>query len=152
MRDHRPQSADHLLDSDNLTGITQRAVALDKLNKKVRSCLSPELANQLRVANYRQGILVLVVASSAWAQRLNFERFHLLSSLRTTELPQLSSIEIKINPDLSLQPHRRKKSSEPDIKQEPISPVAAEYLKCIAADAPEKIKRRLERLAAMAKK
>ncbi len=152
MRDHRPQSADSLLDSDKLTNITQRAILLDQLGKKVKACLSTDLSNNIRVANYRQGVLIIEVSSSAWAQRLNFERFNLMSQLRSGDLPQLSTIDVKVNPELSKQPHRRKTSDVPDIQQEPISPVAAEYLKAVAAHAPDGIKARLERLAALSNK
>ncbi|WP_413111104.1 DUF721 domain-containing protein [Thaumasiovibrio sp. DFM-14] len=152
MRDHRPKSADSLLDSGKLTNITQRAVLLEQLGKKVQACLSPALAEQVRIANYRQSILVLEVATPAWAQRLNFERYALMSELRRHDLPQLSSIEVKVNPTLAQQPHRRNNSDKPDIEQVPISETAAEYLSAIAEHAPDGIKMRLKRLAAMGKK
>lgn len=149
MRDHRPQTTASLLDDTQLGNIQQRAVALGKLNNAVKQHLA--CAEHCRVSNYRQGTLILEVSSAAWSMRLNYERNTLMSKLRAQLLPNLVNIEIKVNPALAAavtQPADK----TPDIVQKPISPQAAQYLRHTAQGASDKVKARLERLAALAAK
>lgn len=149
MRDHRPQSTASLLDETQLGNIQQRAVALGKLNNAVKQHLA--CAEHCRVSNYRQGTLILEVASAAWSMRLNYERNTLMRKLRAQLLPNLTNIEIRVNPALAAS-ILRPEDKAPDIVQKPISPLAAQYLIHIAQDAPAKVKARLERLAALSAK
>ncbi|MCW8330491.1 DciA family protein [Photobacterium sp. SDRW27] len=149
MRDHRPQTTASLLDDSKLGNIQQRAIALSKLNKAVKEHLA--CAQHCRVSNYRQGVLIIETASAAWSMRLNYERNNLTRKLREKLLPQLTNIEVKINPALAAV-EREQKEKVPDIVQKPISPLAAQYLLTTAKDAPDKVKARLERLAALAAK
>ncbi|UTM57706.1 DciA family protein [Photobacterium sp. CCB-ST2H9] len=149
MRDHRPQTTASLLDDDSALGnIQQRAMALHKLNSQVQQYLS--CAQACRVSNYRQGILVIEVASAAWSMRLNYERNQLINRLREHTLPKLQDIQISINPSLAAEPIQADKT--PVLKRKPISERAAQSLMETAQDAPAKIKARLERLAALANK
>lgn len=149
MRDHRPQTTASLLDDSQLGNIQQRAVALSKLNKAVKEHLA--CAEHCRVSNYRQGVLIIETASAAWSMRLNYERNSLIKKLREKLLPKLASIEVKVNPELAAI-ETTKKDKTPDIVQKPISPLAAQYLLTTAEHAPDKVKARLERLAALAAK
>ncbi|PSW18508.1 DUF721 domain-containing protein [Photobacterium sanctipauli] len=149
MRDHRPQTTADLLDDSQLGNIQQRAIALSKLNKAVKQHL--DCAEYCRVSNYRQGTLIIETASAAWSMRLNYERNSLISKLREKLLPNLVKIDIKVNPELAAV-KVEKKDKTPDIVRKPISQKAAGYLLHTAQDAPDKIKKRLERIAALSAK
>ncbi|GAA04997.1 DUF721 domain-containing protein [Photobacterium leiognathi] len=149
MRDHRPQTTGDILEETGLNNIQQRAMALSQLNKAVKQHVNG--AEHCRVSNYRQGILIIETASAAWSMRLNYERHQLIMKLREKLLPKLQDIEIKVNPALAAI-QEQKQNKIPDIVQKPISDVAAQHLLATAATAPDKVKKRLERLAQLAMK
>ncbi|WP_318478912.1 DUF721 domain-containing protein [Photobacterium leiognathi] len=149
MRDHRPQTTGDILEETGLNNIQQRAMALSQLNKAVKQHVNG--AEHCRVSNYRQGILIIEAASAAWSMRLNYERHQLIMKLREKLLPKLQDIEIKVNPALAAI-QEQKQNKTPDIVQKPISDVAAQHLLATAATAPDKVKKRLERLAQLAMK
>ncbi|PSW64713.1 DUF721 domain-containing protein [Photobacterium leiognathi subsp. mandapamensis] len=149
MRDHRPQTTGDILEETGLNNIQQRAIALSQLNKAVKQHVNG--AEHCRVSNYRQGILIIETASAAWSMRLNYERHQLIMKLREKLLPKLRDIEIKVNPALAAI-QEQKQNKTPDIVQKPISDVAAQHLLATAATAPDKVKKRLERLAQLAMK
>ncbi|MBC7002479.1 DUF721 domain-containing protein [Photobacterium sp. BZF1] len=146
MRDHRPQTPASLLDDNHVGNIQQRAIALSKLDKAVKQHLA--CADHCRVSNYRQGTLIIETASAAWSMRLNYERNTLITKLREKLLPNLAKIEVKVNPALAAAAPVKEK--QPDIVRKPISAKAAGYLLHTAEGAPDKIKSRLERIAALA--
>ncbi|MBP2700571.1 DUF721 domain-containing protein [Photobacterium lucens] len=149
MRDHRPQTTGDILEETGLNNIQQRAMALSQLNKAVKQYVNG--AEHCRVSNYRQGILIIETASAAWSMRLNYERHQLIMKLREKLLPKLQDIEIKVNPALAAI-QEQKQNKIPDIVQKPISDIAAQHLLATAATAPDKVKKRLERLAQLAMK
>ncbi|WP_318454555.1 DUF721 domain-containing protein [Photobacterium leiognathi] len=149
MRDHRPQTTGDILEETGLNNIQQRAMALSQLNKAVKQHVNG--AEHCRVSNYRQGILIIETASAAWSMRLNYERHQLIMKLKEKLLPKLQDIEIKVNPALAAI-QEQKQNKIPDIVQKPISDVAAQHLLATAATAPDKVKKRLERLAQLAMK
>ncbi|WP_318436935.1 DUF721 domain-containing protein [Photobacterium leiognathi] len=149
MRDHHPQTTGDILEETGLNNIQQRAIALSQLNKAVKQHVNG--AEHCRVSNYRQGILIIETASAAWSMRLNYERHQLIMKLREKLLPKLQDIEIKVNPALAAI-QEQKQNKIPDIVQKPISDVAAQHLLATAATAPDKVKKRLERLAQLAMK
>ncbi|HGJ5858288.1 MAG TPA: DUF721 domain-containing protein [Arsenophonus nasoniae] len=161
MRDSYPQSLNILLkennhDSNTLQTIQQRAQALIKLNNTVISLLPIELKAWCRVANYRQHILILEVTNASRKARLSYELPTLLSTLRNTILPSLSSINIMINPSLSsknskncLSIHQIAiKPSKQIISK--LSKESAKTIRNLAKRSPKKLKEKLERLAALA--
>lgn len=107
MRDSRPRSIDNLFSDATdtnrmfLARIQQRAIMLLKLNRAIRTLLPAPLRPWCRVANFRQGVIVLETANASWKMRLHYEQTQLLSTLRAQILPSLSSIDIRINPDLA---------------------------------------------------
>ncbi|PSV67536.1 DUF721 domain-containing protein [Photobacterium angustum] len=149
MRDRRPQTTGDLLEETGLNNIQQRAIALSQLNTAVKQHVN--CAEHCRVSNYRQGILIIETESAAWSMRLNYERHTLMMKLREKLLPKLQNIEIKVNPSLAAV-HKQRQEKIPDIIQKPITEVAAQHLLATAASAPEKVKKRLERLALLAQK
>ncbi len=164
MRDSRPQSIDILLGSlatpeqNSLQNIQQRAVALLKLNRAVAGLLPAPLQPWCRVANFRQGVLILETANASWMMRLRYEQSTLLSALRAQILPSLSSIDIRINPTLATKGHRiTQNNGEPlprdgqaEGKKRKLSRQSSEAIAHLAARSPEKLKKILERLAKLA--
>ncbi|PIJ49756.1 hypothetical protein BL250_10085 [Erwinia sp. OLTSP20] len=160
MRDSRPQSIEKLFDETQSSGtlqqIQQRAVALNKLNKAVRALLPSQLHPWLRVANYRQGILVLEVANASWMMRLRYEQPALLSALRAQIIPSLAAIDISINPSLAAKTAPTSQHSAPAAASKEnnmgcqLSAESAAALRNVAARSPEKLKEKLERLASLA--
>ncbi|RLM28126.1 hypothetical protein BIY29_00240 [Brenneria alni] len=163
MRDSRPQSLESLFDNASGAGtgplrdVQQRAIALLKLNRAVRGLLPAPLHPWCRVANYRQGLLVLETANANWLMRLRYEQPALLSALRAQILPSLASIDIRINPALAAKGHEMVKNShintpdKADIKPlRQLSEQSAETLRSLADHSPEKLRKILERLASLA--
>ncbi|ATA26713.1 hypothetical protein BIY26_17400 [Brenneria goodwinii] len=163
MRDSRPQSLESLFDSASgadtgpLRDVQQRAIALLKLNRAVRGILPAQLHPWCRVANYRQGLLVLETANANWLMRLRYEQPALLSALRAQILPSLASIDIRINPALAAKGHEIVKNSDitapEQADQKPLrqlSEQSAETLRGLASHSPEKLRKILERLASLA--
>lgn len=166
MRDSQPVSLESLFekgtqDNNTLKSIQQRAVTLLKLNRTVIALLPAQLQRQCRVANYRKQLLILEVANASWMTRLRYELPALRSALRQQILPSLSSIDIKINPSLmkseSISSSTGEKNSSlqggSGKREEPgrqLSTESANALKALAQRSPEKLRKRLERLAALA--
>ncbi|WP_431223748.1 DUF721 domain-containing protein [Serratia sp. L9] len=163
MRDSRPQLLDVLFDDASATdkgplhNVQQRAVALLKLNRAVQGLLPAQLHPWCRVANFRQGILVLETANASWMMRLRYEQPSLLSALRAQILPSLSSIDIRINPALmakgSSQARGVGKTTEKaqtDVPMRYLSQESADELRGLAARSPERLRKVLERLASLA--
>lgn len=160
MRDSRPQSIesyfDQAQDKSMLQNIQQRAIALNKLNRAVHGVIPAQLRPWCRVANFRQGILVIETANASWLMRLRYEQSSLLSALRAQILPSLTSIDIRINPSLAAKGHesvqessiQAQKAEKPPIRQ--LSEQSAEILRSVASQSPEKLKKILERLASLA--
>ncbi|CAI1025759.1 Zn-ribbon-containing, possibly RNA-binding protein and truncated derivatives [Serratia quinivorans] len=163
MRDSRPQLLDSLFDDANtedkgpLHNVQQRAVALLKLNRAVKGVLPVQLHPWCRVANFRQGILVLETANASWMMRLRYEQPALLSALRAQILPSLSSIDIRINPALmakgsNLVQNAAKTAgnTQEKVPMRHLSQESAEELRGLASRSPEKLRKILERLASLA--
>nr|WP_113864969.1 DUF721 domain-containing protein [Brenneria salicis]NMN90603.1 hypothetical protein [Brenneria salicis ATCC 15712 = DSM 30166]RBP66903.1 hypothetical protein DES54_102113 [Brenneria salicis ATCC 15712 = DSM 30166]RLM32121.1 hypothetical protein BHG07_01720 [Brenneria salicis ATCC 15712 = DSM 30166] len=163
MRDSRPQSLESLFDNASTSGagplrdVQQRAIALLKLNRAVRGLLPAQLHPWCRVANYRQGLLVLETANANWLMRLRYEQPALISALRAQILPSLASIDIRINPSLAAKGHEILKIppalSGNETQSKPLrqlSEQSAETLRSLAGHSPEKLRKILERLASLA--
>ena len=160
----RPQSIDILLGSlaapekNSLQHIQQRAVALLKLNRAVAGLLPAPLQPWCRVANFRQGVLILETANASWMMRLRYEQSRLLSALRAQILPSLSSIDIRINPTLATKGYQATRNSgsglkngeQTEGKQRRLSRQSGESIRLLAARSPEKLQKLLERLAKLA--
>ncbi|MGP1958895.1 MAG: DUF721 domain-containing protein [Arsenophonus sp. NC-CH8-MAG3] len=162
MRDSYPQSLNFFLkknnlDSNTLQAIQHRAQALIKLNNIVINLLPVELNAWCRVANCRQHILILEVTNANRKVRLNYELPTLLSTLRNTILPSLSSINVKINPSLSSKNSKNYlsiqkiaiKPSKQIIRK--LSKDSAKIIHNLAKRSPKKLKDKLEHLAALAR-
>ncbi len=160
MRDSRPQSLENLFDDvgqeSMLQNVQQRAVALLRLNRAVKGILPAPLHPWCRVANFRQGILVLETANASWLMRLRYEQATLLSALRAQILPSLTSIDIRINPLLAVkgqeivQQNTTQTGTEKYEVNRQLSEQSAEALREVAKRSPEKLRATIERLASLA--
>ncbi|ATF94141.1 Zn-ribbon-containing, possibly RNA-binding protein and truncated derivatives [Cedecea neteri] len=160
MRDSRPQSLENLFDDAGqesmLQNVQQRAVALLRLNRAVKGILPAPLHPWCRVANFRQGILVLETANASWLMRLRYEQATLLSALRAQILPSLTSIDIRINPSLAVkgqeivQENTTQTGTEKYEVNRQLSKQSAEALREVAKRSPEKLRATIERLASLA--
>lgn len=163
MRDSHPLALSDVLEESlsknsgtTLQAIQRNAKAILQLNQTVKSLLPKEMKQICRVANYRNSVLIIEVANGSWLNRLNYEKLNLLSTLRSTILPSLSSIDIRINPVLSTK--RAKNSAlmqhlnQSNFKknERTISLKTAEQLLLLAEKSPKKLKEKFERLAALA--
>lgn len=162
MRDSHPQALFDVLEeslaktSNTLQTIQRNAKAILKLNRVVKRLLPAEIKPMCRVANYRNNIMVIEVANASWMTRLNYERTNLLSALRSSILPSLSSIDIRINPDLIRKSKQNSSLNKQSVNQKEnrnqrqISTQTAEQLLRLAEKSPKGLKERFERLAALA--
>jgi len=160
MRDSRPQSIENFFDQaqekSTLQHVQQRAIVLNKLNRAVQGILPAPLRPWCRVANFRQGILVIETANASWLMRLRYEQPAMLSALRAQILPSLTSIDIRINPSLAAKGHETVQESSVQAKEAEKAPLrqlseqSAESLRSVASQSPEKLKKILERLASLA--
>ena len=159
MRDSRPQSIESFFEAAEgqsmLQSIQQRAIALNKLNRALQGIIPAQLHPWCRVANFRQGVLVLETANASWMMRLRYEQSSLLSALRAQILPSLTSIDIRINPTMAAkaQENAQENSVRPakeNNQGRQLSEESAEILRGVASRSPEKLKKTLERLALLA--
>ncbi|MFB6435122.1 MAG: DUF721 domain-containing protein [Candidatus Malihini olakiniferum] len=163
MRDSRPQSLESLFDSvsggnkGHLHDVKEHAMALLKLNRAIKGLRSSQLHPWYRVANYRQGHLILETANASWLMRLRYEQPTLLSTLHSQILPSLASIDIRINPALAANGDEPISGEENlraqrslDTPTRTLSEQSAEKIRDLASHSPEKLKKILERLASLA--
>ncbi|MBI0153703.1 DUF721 domain-containing protein [Gilliamella sp. W8128] len=153
MRGNEPKVLTSLLSQGALLSkIKDRTIALSQLTKIIDELLPPPLIQQYRVANYRQGVLILEVSSASWLTRLKYEKGNLLSGIRQKILPSLSSIQYKINPTIATNYSQSVILSDKNVKiSNVISKQTAIYLNAIAEQAPDKLKKQLIKLANHAK-
>ena len=153
MRGNEPKVLTSLLSQGALLSkIKDRTIALSQLTKIIDELLPPPLIQQYRVANYRQGVLILEVSSASWLTRLKYEQGNLLSGIRQKILPSLSSIQYKINPTIATSYSQSVILSDKNVKiSNVISKQTAIYLNAVAEQAPDKLKKQLIKLANHAK-
>ncbi|EGQ9105390.1 DUF721 domain-containing protein [Vibrio cholerae] len=151
MRDHRPTATDELIQASKLKQIQEHAKAILLINRQLQDILPKGLKTQVRAANVRGGNLVLEAASAALKMKVDYERLHILTQLRQNGFGHLISIEVRVNPEL----YRQSKITSEDARvanpRPPLSEHAAHVLLAIADQASDKVKKRLQSLARLAK-
>ncbi|EJL7977566.1 TPA: DUF721 domain-containing protein [Vibrio cholerae] len=151
MRDHRPTATDELIQASKLKQIQEHAKAILLINRQLQEILPKGLKTQVRAANVRGGNLVLEAASAALKMKVDYERLHILTQLRQNGFGHLISIEVRVNPEL----YRQSKITSEDAlaanPRPPLSEHAAHVLLAIADQASDKVKKRLQSLARLAK-
>jgi hypothetical protein len=107
-----------------LDTLAKRARALDQLDEKLRHHLSDALASECRLADLRNGRLVYLATSPAWATRLRMHQATLLAEARaaTGNAVELLVVKVAALPTVP---------TEPD-KSKPLSTAAANHLRSAA--------------------
>ncbi|MBY6187791.1 DUF721 domain-containing protein [Marinobacter hydrocarbonoclasticus] len=122
--------------------IQDKSGTLAQLHQHLFDILDPSVRPHCAVSNLRDGVLVVGVSSAAWATRLQYQRLELLSELRGKGFPMLTSIEFKVNPQLSrLQMQKPTNSNR-------LSNKASEHLQQLAESIGGDLGEKLKRLAA----
>ncbi len=150
MRDHRPTLGDEIIAESRFSQLQKHAEEIMMINKELKTILPRGTEDHCRVANVRDGQLVIEVASAGIKMKIDYERLSILNQLRARGFARLMAINVQINPDL----YRSKQLKDPAEQKprDPISENAAQYLNMIASGASPKVKARLESLAKLAKK
>jgi len=133
--------------TNKLAKIQQKAGQLQAINEFLVKELIPGSHEYCRVANLRQGVLIIEVASGVWKTRLLQLSYSILEQMKLNISLPLKSIELKVNPELfndkteKLKPNPRK-----------ISDDTAQHLIALAKMSPPKLAATLNRLANLAKR
>ena len=81
-----------------LTKFIDKLGALEQISRFIATHLDPALSAQCRVANLRDGVLILSTTSPAWNHKLRFVTLDLLSVLRAQPAwCGLKSIEVRVD-------------------------------------------------------
>jgi len=145
----KPVDMSTLLQSSTgtLAQIATKTNSLTLLADIVRQ-ICPDLPGDAwHIANIKQNSLVIEVKSSAWGQRLQFERNKICQALSEATQGLISQIELKISPYRNKQEKPIPASPE---KTQFISEKTADQLREVATNAPDSLKRKLESLASLA--
>ncbi len=152
MRDHRPQLTEALFANNRFSDIQKKATALARFNIILGDILPPESQQHCRVANYRQGSLVIETSSPSWKMRINYDRLRVISQFRQHGLPSLTNIEVVINPELGRGINTINTIKKEVYKERVISKVAASSILAVSEIATPKLKELMKKIAAHAKK
>jgi hypothetical protein len=107
-----------------VASFAKRARELDVLDRQLRQTLPPPLRDHVRFADLRDGRLVFLAPSPAWASRLRLYQTQILATARANGTPA-SSVAVKVAP---LPPE-----DPPPALAKPLSTTAANHLKAAAA-------------------
>jgi hypothetical protein len=123
-----PKSFEQMLhhQSAELNNIYAKIQQLQRLQEQWELFLPLNLQPYCRVANFRDGCLIIAVASAAWATQLRYVLPDMLQSLRSQGgLYQLCSISHYIEPDLmkqnSVKPAVTKKVQRPKLSSDTVA-------------------------------
>ncbi|MCL1095863.1 DUF721 domain-containing protein [Shewanella kaireitica] len=140
-----PQDLSQLLHQQgNMPNLAEKAELLLHLDNYVKKVLTGPVIEQLKVANLRQGTLVIETTTAAWAARINFQKPKILQMLQAETLPMLTAIEVKVNPSLLMYETKSKPAHNH------ISENAAAHIEALAEHAEGTLAVKLKRLAALA--
>ena len=135
--------------SGTLAQIAAKTNSLTILSAIVRQ-ICPDLPEDVwKIANFKGKSLVIEVNSAVWSQRLQFERMNICRELTQVTENQFNQIEIKITPYRTKLPE---KTVLPDAINTTISKATAAQLLAVAKNAPDSLRKKLEKLAAHANK
>lgn len=81
-----------------LARVIATAGELERVDRKLRGHLPAELAVRSRVANLRNGVLVLAAESSAWAARLRYLSRDIVQTARKKCRLEVHEVEVRVSP------------------------------------------------------
>jgi len=82
----------------SLGGALEHACLLQHVQQLVAGAVDPYLSARFQVANIRQGRLILLAPTAAWATRLRLETTRLLDTLRHAGFTELRAIDVRVAP------------------------------------------------------
>lgn len=130
-----------------LARLQQKSALLLAINRALHLLLPRPLQHHCRVANFRRGILVIEVANASWHHRFLYAQTDLLSALRKQHLPELVTIEIKINPSLPRTVDATTSGASANAVLRPLSARSAHLLRRLATRCPLGLSKTLLNLA-----
>lgn len=135
MRDHRPTSTEDVIAESQFKQVQEHAGEILQQPSSTNN-FTKGTADHCRVANIRNGHLLIDVSSAAIKMKIDYDRLMILNKLRTQGYAKLISVDVRINP--SLYRNRYEKDDRP--KRPPLTESAAQSLMTIADMAPPKSK------------
>tara|TARA_R110001583_G_scaffold67490_7_gene192906 strand:+ start:14668 stop:15129 length:462 start_codon:yes stop_codon:yes gene_type:complete len=136
----------------NKSGLQYDLPLFTKMDSVLQSFLKQHNIKGCRVGNLQNGSLLIEIPDANWMMRLQFMRNELLSLLRQVS-PGLLKINIKVNPRLSIQPDRTKKTKQrPKIRAAKMSEDVADSFLALADDTDPALKKALQSLASYSQK
>ena len=132
-----------------LAQIAAKTNSLTILADIVRQTCPDLPAEVWHIANFKQNSIVIEVISATWGQRLQFERVKISQKLAQVSSGEFNQIEIKVSPYRNQQ--AIKQEINPPVVRN-ISQKTANHLYEIAENAPESLKKKLQKLASLANK
>ncbi|MEW6989275.1 DUF721 domain-containing protein [Colwelliaceae bacterium 6441] len=130
-----------------LAQIAAKTNSLTILADIVRQTCPDLPAEVWHIANFKSHSIVIEVISATWGQRLQFERMKISQKLEQITAGEFSQIEIKISPYRNQQPTIQQ-TYQPVERN--ISQKTAQQLNEVAKNAPEGLKKKLQKLASLA--
>lgn len=112
-----------LADCGSFATLAQRADALQALDRALRQTLPSPLREQVRFADLRQGRLVFLASTPAWASRLRLAQTAILASAQAVGV-QAHAVRVKVV-DIE-------RESAPAERRKTLSPGAASHLRAAA--------------------
>jgi hypothetical protein len=123
-----------------------------KLDSLLQSFLKQHNIKGCRVGNLQNGSLLIEIPNANWMMRLQFMRNDLLSLLRQAS-PGLLKINIKVNPNLSIDKSLAKKTKQrPKIRATKMSEDVANSFLALAGNSDPELKKALQSLALFSQK
>ena len=149
-----PKSIDELMGkwSNKITRFGVKTDSLQVLQAELDKALGPILSKKCRVANYRDGTLVIEAVSATLATRLNYLKLDILSHLRQNGFAECGQVKVTSNPDAQLRLSEPKPSFKTQKSCRTMSESTAEQLTELAAHAPPSLQAKLLKLATHAAK
>lgn len=109
---------------DAVAALAKRARELDELDGRLRQMLPETLRDQVRLADVRNGRIVFLAPSPAWASRLRLAQAQILDAARAIGT-QAGSVVVKVAPPSA--------APEPEqTKRTPLSRATADHLNAAA--------------------
>jgi hypothetical protein len=147
----KPSDMSELFQSSKgtLAQIAAKTNSLTILSDIVRQTCPDLPADVWHIANFKQKSLVIEVTSAVWSQRLQFERMNICRELSIATDNAFDQIEIKVSPYRNKVIYQTEEKAPEPLQ---ISQNTANQLLAVAKNAPESLRRKLEKLAKHAQK
>jgi hypothetical protein len=132
-----------------LAQIAAKTNSLTILSDIVRQTCPDLPADVWHIANFKQKSLVIEVTSAVWSQRLQFERMNICRELARVTDNEFDQIEIKVSPYRNKVTYKETEKVAEPLK---ITQKTAQQLLAVAKNAPDSLRKKLEKLAKHADK